>query len=461
MNSNLLSHRKLKYLLRAMFVTLILVTGSTVVHGYITYSSESADLEPTQNHTQLQRESHLTVVTTSERRTDSERDNALIAYTNTGDVAYYNDSHRVYNDVDPVEGTRSTVLYVAADRLERNECHATTACWQNVVEEVNLTTEETTRHYTFTTALGRGQWHDVDRIDNSRFLIADIALDRVFVSNTTSGIIEWEWHAQSEFQMAGGGLFPGDWTHVNDVERLNDGRVMVSLRNQDQVVFIHPQQGLQENWTLGSDDDHETLYEQHNPDYIPAERGGPAILVADSENNRVVEYRRTKSGTWEQSWTWEDEHLMWPRDVDRLLNGHTLITDSNGGRVIEVNKTGEVVWKVELNGAYDAERLGTGDESAGGYSSQSSLADGQLDGKSAATISQTPASGVTGQGLVWFRRLLPRMLINPVLYVLPSWIGFVEFTALLLGGVAGAGWAAVELWWSEWSIRVEVTKERM
>ncbi|SFL45471.1 Arylsulfotransferase (ASST) [Halogranum rubrum] len=460
MRPNQLNRRKLKYLIRAIFATLILVSGATVVQGYITYSSESEELDSKQSRTQLQRGSHLTVVTTSERRTDGERDNALIAYTKTGDVAYYNDSHRVYNDVDPVEGTHSTVLYVASNRLERNECSATTACWQNIVEEVNLTTGETTRHYTFITALGRGQWHDVDRVGNSRFLIADIALDRAFVVNTTSGITEWEWHAQNEFPLSGGGLFPGDWTHVNDVERLKDGRVMVSLRNQDQVVFIHPQHGLQENWTLGSEDDYDILYEQHNPDYIPAARGGPAVLVADSENNRVVEYCRTNSGTWKQSWSWEDEHLMWPRDVDRLPNGHTLITDSNGGRIVEVNKSGEIVWQVKLKGAYDAERLGTGDESTGGHSVQASLPADSTDGKSEATISQTPSSSVTGKGLVWFRKLLPRMLINPLLYVLPSWVGFVEFTALLLGGLTGISWATAELWWSPWSVRFKVTHRR-
>jgi len=66
-----------------------------------------------------------------------------------------------------------------------------------------------------------------------------------------------------------------------------------------------------DEWTLGSEDDYDTIYEQHNPDFIPAERGGPAVVVADSENGRVLEYQR-EDGDWEQSWTWEDRRLQWP-----------------------------------------------------------------------------------------------------------------------------------------------------
>jgi hypothetical protein len=39
---------------------------------------------------------------------------------------------------------------------------------------------------------------------------------------------------------------------------------------------------------LGAEDEYDTLYEQHNPDYIPEERGDPAILVAKSQNNQLL-----------------------------------------------------------------------------------------------------------------------------------------------------------------------------
>jgi len=308
---------------------------------------------------------NATVVATSERTADGDRANRLVAFAENGSELYRNASHLVYNDVDPVEGTRATVEYVAAERLAPEDCAAETPCWKNVFERANLSTGEISRPYAFLTSTRRGQWHDVDRIGDDRLLVADIARDRVFVVDTTGGVVEWEWQAQSDFPFESGGPFPRDWTHLNDVDLLDDGRVMVSLRNQDRVVFLDRESGVIENWTLGREDDYDTLYEQHNPDYIPAERGGPAVVVADSENDRVVEYRR-EGGDWTRAWAWSDDRLDWPRDADRLPNGNTLVTDTDGGRVVEVAPNGSVVWRVEIRGGYDAERLGTGDGSATG-----------------------------------------------------------------------------------------------
>jgi hypothetical protein len=314
----------------------------------------------------------ITVFTTSERKENGNRANFIAAVRADGSRLYFDDSLRVYNDVDPVPGTNATVVYVGANRLNPDECDAMTACWLNVVERVNLTTGAVQRVYEHRTSIRHGQWHDVDRVNDTHLLVADIALDRVFLVNVSSGIYEWTWSAQEDLPLSSGGPFPRDWTHLNDVELLPDGRVMVSLRNQDRVVFVDRQTGMQEGWTLGAEDDYSILYEQHNPDFIPEAMGGPAVLVADSENDRVVEFHRTevsdgeRAGEWREVWSWSDDRLDWPRDADRLPNGHTLITDTDGGRIVEIDADGTVVWSIEVEGAYDAERLGTGDESAGG-----------------------------------------------------------------------------------------------
>lgn len=389
-----MTHRR-RTAIRAVFIVLVLLSLVTLAQGYVSHAQKTEELRSNPTDQQIERSVEgLTIVTTSERVTNGKRDNAIIAYSPEGEIVYYNDSLLVYNDVDPLKTGDSTVLYVGAEHLHRSKCHATTNCWLNVVETLNLTTGEVTRIYSRINPGGQNQWHDVDRIGDSRLLVADIAFDRVFIINTTSGVIEWAWDAQSDFRIrsGSGGVYPGDWTHLNDVELLEDGRVMVSLRNQDMVVFIDRQQGLQENWTLGADDKHSVLYEQHNPDYIPPERGGPSVLVADSENNRIVEYHRTESGEWVQTWEWTDPQLMWPRDADRLPNGNTLITDTNGGRVLEVNPQGEIVWSVKIRGAYDAERLGTGDESAGGYA-VGAQHDSSAEGQSQVGESQAQVTG--------------------------------------------------------------------
>jgi hypothetical protein len=93
------------------------------------------------------------------------------------------------------------------------------------------------------------------------------------------------------------------------------------------------------------------------------------VLVADSLNDRVVEYTR-EDGVWNRTWTLRGGGLDEPRDADRLPNGNTLVADRRGHRILEVTPAGEVVWEFYAPWQpYDVERLGTGDESAGGPTS--------------------------------------------------------------------------------------------
>ncbi|SFL16501.1 Arylsulfotransferase (ASST) [Halogranum rubrum] len=368
----------------------------------------------------------------------------LVAVASDGSVAYYDDQYQSYWDVDLVEGTESTVMYAVAEFVPADECHASTSCYRNRILETNVSTGETEEIYSY---LVRNEpsirWHDVDRYDDDSLVVADIAEDRAFVVNTTSGIVEWQWDAQSDFSTESGGEFPTDWTHINDVEVLDDGRLMLSLRNQDRVVFVDPEQGVQKDWTLGEEDNYDILYEQHNPDYIPESEGGPAIVVADSHNNRVVEYQRV-DGEWEQSWQYGDAVLQWPRDGDRLPNGHTLITDSNGDRIIEVDESGDVVWKLDVNLPYEAERLGTGDESTGGPSAASA----DLQSHEA----EQNSGGLSLRSIAY--AIVPGEIILGLGFVLPSWMGFSEAIVLFgLLGVLGL-WAVLELYWLPWSVGV-------
>jgi hypothetical protein len=84
------------------------------------------------------------------------------------------------------------------------------------------------------------------------------------------------------------------------------------------------------------------LDHQHNPQWL--DEG--AVLVADSENHRVVELHRTADGDWRPVWVLtgaDDRRFNWPRDADRLPNGNTLITDTRNARVVEVTQRGTVV----------------------------------------------------------------------------------------------------------------------
>ena len=215
--------------------------------------------------------------------------------------------------------------------------------------------------------------HDVAYLGDDRIAIANmrewnesagVSDDRIVIYNRSSGEFTWEWYFKNHYPASTDGGYTEDWTHVNDVDPIGDDRLLLSPRNFDQAIVVDMEtKEIVER--LGSDGDHEVLEEQHNPDWLVSENGTPTILVADSENNRVVEYAKDE-GEWVRTWEVGTGSLNWPRDADRLENGNTLITDTLNHRVMEVTPTGEVVWEYYATwGPYDAERLGTPPESSG------------------------------------------------------------------------------------------------
>jgi len=229
--------------------------------------------------------------------------------------------------------------------------------------------------------------HDVDLINGDELLVGNMrnydadngtANDRVVIYDISEQIngseepvteddVVWEWYFKDHYPADTDGGMNDDWTHLNDVDKVGDGQYLASPRNFDQVILINRSTNETE-LQLGEDDDHDTLFEQHNPMYLETDDGKPTILVADSENDRVVEYTCTEragdgSCEWELVWEVADIGLNWPRDADRLPNGNTLIVDSLHHRVVEVNPDGEIVWEGIARWApYDAERMNYGDE---------------------------------------------------------------------------------------------------
>ncbi len=208
--------------------------------------------------------------------------------------------------------------------------------------------------------------HDVEPLGNGRFLVADMEHERIAV--VANGSVAWEWNpAETGFYDAPDDPTKRDWLHINDVDVIGEGRYLVSVRNANQILVVERDEGvvdvINQDRSDGNDGEcteHRQLADfdgdgdvrcgnadvidhQHNPQWL----GDGAVLVADSENDRVVELHRTEQGRWEPAWTLtsaQGMELSWPRDADRLDNGNTLVTDSLNRRVFEVNTTGEVVW---------------------------------------------------------------------------------------------------------------------
>ncbi|WP_251341526.1 arylsulfotransferase family protein [Haloplanus halophilus] len=215
--------------------------------------------------------------------------------------------------------------------------------------------------------------HDVEPLPGGGFVVADMEHERVVI--VEDGEVTWEWKASSRYE-APPDPTTVDWLHINDVDRIGQGRFLVSVRNANQLVVLERGEGvvqvINEDRDDATDDDGlvgdpDVLYHQHNPQWL----GDGAVLVADSENHRVVELHRTESGEWEPAWVLRGaggQKFDWPRDADRLPNGHTLITDTRNARLVEVNESGRVVWEHRLDYRalpYEADRLPVG-EAVGG-----------------------------------------------------------------------------------------------
>jgi hypothetical protein len=222
--------------------------------------------------------------------------------------------------------------------------------------------------------------HDANVLPSGEVLMTDMDAERVFTV-APNGTTTWQWNG-SAFYDAPPDPTQTDWLHINDVDPLGEGRYMVSVRNANQLLVIERGQGvvdvINEDTERSNDanckandgladygndsggdvrcGDPSVLDHQHNPQYL----GPGAILVADSENDRVVELHE-RNGSWEAAWGVDSAkgvRFDWPRDADRLPNGNTLITDSRNNRVVEVTPAGETVWSTETGiWPYDAERL--------------------------------------------------------------------------------------------------------
>ena len=299
-------------------------------------------------------------------------------------------------------------------------------CIESRVLELDYETKDVVWNYTcHDEYITHHEVHDVDRLDNGDTAIVDMGNDRAFVVDE-SGAITWEWHAENhlaegtEFhEEYGGHPDPGgeaDWTHVNDIDKLENGNFQLSIRNFDVVIEVDPDTDEIVD-VVGRPGDHETLHEQHNPHRL---RGGN-LLVADSENDRVVEL---DPETGETVWQYGGRSLLhWPRDADRLPNGNTLIVDTFNDRVIEIDDRGRVVWAYEgVRMPYAADRLSVPEED------HETVPGPELQGRyrDAGTV-----RGALAQIEAY------------AAFVFPVWVGLPELL-LLSGAVGCALWVLVE-----------------
>lgn len=333
------------------------------------------------------------------------------------------------DDVFDVEALgKNRVQIAVADELPDAECPSEYRddgydnCVRNSLRVVAQDTNETLWEYSwFDAKLHAHELHDADHYvvnGKDRWVMVDMGNDRVFAVNRDKETL-WQWNATERYDFPEGMDEEGDWTHVNDVDRIRPGVFRISLRNFDTVADLHVENGSARlEPVVGPNSYSESgkvLYEQHNPDTL-----GDTLLVADSEHDRIVEIR---NGT--LVWEYGGSGVFdWPRDADRLRNGHTLVADSYNDRVVELNEKGEIVWSVETGSLpYEADRL-PGEGSDGPTAREAGIPN------------RTDETSVVNERVSWG--------IAMAKYVVPDSLAQ-ELVVILLGVMALVG-TAVERW---------------
>jgi len=204
--------------------------------------------------------------------------------------------------------------------------------------------------------------HDAEMLPSGNVLVADMEWESIFVYDPESGDREWTWNASDHYE-APPDPRSEDWLHLNDADYIGDDRFLVSIRNENQLLVVERGAGVVE--VVNEDGDEAVLNQQHNPHWL----GDGAVVVADSENHRVVELHRDEAtGDWEVAWSVTEVGGIpfdWPRDADRLPNGNTLVTDSRNNRVVEMTPNGSVVASYSVPSLpYEADKLPHGEQPA-------------------------------------------------------------------------------------------------
>ncbi|WP_264556297.1 aryl-sulfate sulfotransferase [Halocatena marina] len=344
---------------------------------------------------------------------------SLVAvHTDSKEVIWEHDKYRRYMDIDPIGQNR--ILFVAGERDGDDfQRVAVLMNWRNgtVLEKFNVSKD----------------LHDIDRLGPHRYAVADKHHNRIYVYDSQTNKTTWEYDLESHFSpSAGRGIKSADYSHLNDIDLADNGSsFVISPRNFDRVVQID-RKSKDIEWTLGKEDAYDILNEQHNPLILQQEP--LTVLVADSANDRIVEYQR-KNGEWEIVWGYRDG-LNWPRDADRLPNGNTLIGDSLNDRAIVVTPDRKVVWEFQIErGVYDVERLPYGDEPVGPtMASQQDKFDGTIQ-----SDRQQASNSIISQLDKSYKKTF-----QIVTWILPDWITLKEYGYFLSSTLLVVGWATTE-----------------
>ncbi|MFO7966170.1 MAG: aryl-sulfate sulfotransferase [Archaeoglobaceae archaeon] len=348
----------------------------------------------------------------------------VVLIDGNGEIVWQSSETWAHFDVSPLNDGRVLSAFLSRDDAECDPMPA--PCTGFRIYEVGAE-YPIQREWTYSVRThANSEVHDAEMLPNGNILVVGMEYERVFEVDP-EGEIVWQWNA-SEYYDAPEDPTLEDWLHMNDVDRIDEGRYLVSVRNENQLLILDRDEGLIE--VINEDGDPNIINNQHNPQWL----GDGLVLVADSGNDRIVELRE-RNGTWVVTWDLTMAGgipFHWPRDADMVENGNILVTDSLNHRVVEVTPDGEAVWSISPGAVpYEADRLPGGEYPEG-------LLDGQ-DLTNDSVDKSTP--GLNGQIHIPLITMVFFAIKGTLL--LPYWVNqwhFIGFILTVLIGITGIGY---------------------
>lgn len=186
--------------------------------------------------------------------------------------------------------------------------------------------------------------HDADRLPNGNTLIVwgwdENRADAQVKEVDKNGNVVWRWYAGDHFSDTDARIAQDGFSHTNGVVRLSSGNTLISLRTFDMLAEVDSSGEVV--WSL-----RDVFRAPHDPEILP----NGNILVADhSRAQQTMEL--TPSG--ELVWRFRASDIHTIRYNHQLPNGNIIFTDRT--KIVEVTRSKEIVWQLELTDAKSDEK---------------------------------------------------------------------------------------------------------
>jgi hypothetical protein len=226
---------------------------------------------------------------------------------------------------------------------------------RNGIYEINRTSKDIVWKF-----IDQKASHDAERLGNGDILVVDGGYGRDTIQDAevrevnSQGQVVWSWYAKDHgFNQAPYNTINDQgWTHTNAASQLQNGDILISLRNFNLTVEVDRDGNIVR--TIGEG----IMAQQHDPE---AEPNGNILFANPGRPPEAIEIDSMGKVVWNYIIPKDTGFSSPTRDADRLQNGNTLITAAN--RIIEVTPQGEIVWQFRMKdmqfaGRSDAESRG-------------------------------------------------------------------------------------------------------